>query len=140
MAGGKVFTRRRDGRVEVRINDYGRSVVRSAFANVLAVLKRHGINVEDMANTPFAGHQAAVAKLSLASHPSELCLQEIGLARQQKEIAIGAEIEALEKAEAERVIAGQPEQAFLGEQQHAVEALVRHRRLETLFARRHFVG
>jgi len=36
VAGGKVFTRRRDGRVEVRINDFGRSVVRSAFANVLA--------------------------------------------------------------------------------------------------------
>jgi hypothetical protein len=36
MAGGKVFTRRRDGRVEVRINEFGRSVVRSAFANVLA--------------------------------------------------------------------------------------------------------
>jgi hypothetical protein len=36
VPGGKVFTRRRDGRVEVRMNDYGRSVVRSAFANVLA--------------------------------------------------------------------------------------------------------
>ena len=36
MAGSKIFTRRRDGRVEVRMNDYGRSVVRSAFANVLA--------------------------------------------------------------------------------------------------------
>jgi len=36
VVGGKVFTRRRDGRVEVRMNDYGRSVVRSAFANVLA--------------------------------------------------------------------------------------------------------
>ena len=36
MVGGKLFTRRRDGRVEVRMNEYGRSVVRSAFANVLA--------------------------------------------------------------------------------------------------------
>jgi hypothetical protein len=36
VVGSKVFTRRRDGRVEVRMNDYGRSVVRSAFANVLA--------------------------------------------------------------------------------------------------------
>jgi len=36
VAGSKIFTRRRDGRVEVRMNDYGRSVVRSAFANVLA--------------------------------------------------------------------------------------------------------
>jgi hypothetical protein len=36
VVGSKVFTRRRDGRVEVRMNEYGRSVVRSAFANVLA--------------------------------------------------------------------------------------------------------
>ena len=39
MAGTKLFTRRRDGRIEVRMNDYGRSVVRSAFANVLAAEK-----------------------------------------------------------------------------------------------------
>jgi len=36
MVGAKLFTRRRDGRVEVRMNDYGRSVVKSAFENVLA--------------------------------------------------------------------------------------------------------
>lgn len=36
MAGAKLFTRRRDGRVEVRMNDYARDIVRSAFSNVLA--------------------------------------------------------------------------------------------------------
>jgi hypothetical protein len=36
MAGSKLFVRRRDGRVEVRMNDYARSVVKSAFENVLA--------------------------------------------------------------------------------------------------------
>ena len=36
MAGSKLFTRRRDGRVEVRMNDYARDIVRSAFSNVLA--------------------------------------------------------------------------------------------------------
>jgi hypothetical protein len=36
VAGAKLFTRRRDGRVEVRMNDYARDVVRSAFSNVLA--------------------------------------------------------------------------------------------------------
>jgi len=36
VAGSKLFTRRRDGRVEVRMNDYARDIVRSAFANVLA--------------------------------------------------------------------------------------------------------
>jgi hypothetical protein len=36
VPGGKLFVRRRDGRIEVRINDYGRTIVRGAFANVLA--------------------------------------------------------------------------------------------------------
>ena len=36
MAGSKLFIRRRDGRIEVRLNEYARSVVRDAFANVLA--------------------------------------------------------------------------------------------------------
>ena len=36
MAGSKLFTRRRDGRVEVRMNDYARDIVRNAFSNVLA--------------------------------------------------------------------------------------------------------
>ena len=33
---GKLFVRRRDGRVEVRLNDVGRSVIREAFAHVVA--------------------------------------------------------------------------------------------------------
>ena len=33
---GKLFVRRRDGRVEVRLNDAGRSVIREAFAHVVA--------------------------------------------------------------------------------------------------------
>jgi hypothetical protein len=36
VAGAKLFTRRRDGRVEVRMNDYARDIVRNAFSNVLA--------------------------------------------------------------------------------------------------------
>ena len=32
----KLFTRRRDGRIEVRLNDAGREVVREVFAHVLA--------------------------------------------------------------------------------------------------------
>jgi D-3-phosphoglycerate dehydrogenase len=47
------------------------------FANVLAVIKRHGINVEEVANTVFEGGVAACAKLRLQSRPSEACLQEI---------------------------------------------------------------
>lgn len=36
MAGSKLFVRRRDGRIEVRINDFGRSIVRDSFSSVLA--------------------------------------------------------------------------------------------------------
>src|SRR5579872_3113589 len=47
------------------------------FANVLSVLKRHGINVEEVTNTVFEGGVAACAKLRLLSRPTEACLQEI---------------------------------------------------------------
>jgi len=47
------------------------------FANVLAVLKRHGINVEEVTNTVFEGGVAACAKLRLLSRPTESCLAEI---------------------------------------------------------------
>jgi D-3-phosphoglycerate dehydrogenase len=47
------------------------------FANVLAVLKRHGINVEEVSNTVFEGGAAACAKLRLLSRPTEACLAEI---------------------------------------------------------------
>lgn len=47
------------------------------FANVLNVIKRHGINVEEIANTVFEGGGAACAKLHVASRPSEACLREI---------------------------------------------------------------
>jgi D-3-phosphoglycerate dehydrogenase len=47
------------------------------FANVLAVLKRHGINVEEVNNTVFEGGVAACAKLRAMSRPSESCLSEI---------------------------------------------------------------
>jgi D-3-phosphoglycerate dehydrogenase len=47
------------------------------FANVLNVIKRHGINVEEVANTVFDGGSAACAKLRVVSRPSEACIQEI---------------------------------------------------------------
>jgi D-3-phosphoglycerate dehydrogenase len=47
------------------------------FANVLAVIKRHGINVEEVTNTVFEGGTAACAKLRVLSRPSEACLTEI---------------------------------------------------------------
>jgi D-3-phosphoglycerate dehydrogenase len=47
------------------------------FANVLNVIKRHGINVEEIANTVFEGGGAACAKLRVVSRPSEACLHEI---------------------------------------------------------------
>ena len=47
------------------------------FANVLNVLKRHGINIEEVTNTVFEGGTAACAKLRLLSRPTEACLAEI---------------------------------------------------------------
>jgi len=47
------------------------------FANVLAVIKRHGINVEEVTNTVFEGGSASCAKLRIVSRPSEACLHEI---------------------------------------------------------------
>jgi D-3-phosphoglycerate dehydrogenase len=47
------------------------------LANVLGVIKQHGINVEEMANAPFEGNKAAVAKLRLAQIPSAECLAQI---------------------------------------------------------------
>jgi D-3-phosphoglycerate dehydrogenase len=47
------------------------------FANVLFVLKRHGINIEEVSNTVFEGGTAACAKLRLLSRPTEACLAEI---------------------------------------------------------------
>ena len=47
------------------------------FANVLAVIKRHGINVEEVTNTVFDGGAASCAKLRVVSRPSEACLREI---------------------------------------------------------------
>jgi len=48
-----------------------------ALANVLGVLKRHGINVQELDNTVFEGGRAACAKIRLASRPPEASLQEI---------------------------------------------------------------
>ncbi|HXX68648.1 MAG TPA: NAD(P)-dependent oxidoreductase [Polyangiaceae bacterium] len=47
------------------------------FAHVLAVLKRHGINVEEVTNTVFEGGAAACAKLRLLLRPTEACMAEI---------------------------------------------------------------
>jgi D-3-phosphoglycerate dehydrogenase len=47
------------------------------FANVLSVIKRHGINVEEVTNTVFEGGGAACAKLRVVTRPSEACLSEI---------------------------------------------------------------
>jgi D-3-phosphoglycerate dehydrogenase len=48
-----------------------------ALANVLGVLKRHGIDIHELDNTVFEGGRAACAKIRLGSRPSEDCLAEI---------------------------------------------------------------
>ena len=47
------------------------------LANVLSVIKSHGINVEEVSNTVFEGGVAACAKLRLLQRPTEACLAEI---------------------------------------------------------------
>jgi D-3-phosphoglycerate dehydrogenase len=47
------------------------------LANVLSVIKRFEINVEELSNTVFDGAEAACAKIRLGSKPSPACLQEI---------------------------------------------------------------
>ncbi|HMJ51920.1 MAG TPA: phosphoglycerate dehydrogenase [Polyangiaceae bacterium] len=48
------------------------------LANVLAVIKRHQINVEEVSNTIFEGAEAACAKMRLADRPTDDCLTELG--------------------------------------------------------------
>ncbi len=47
------------------------------LANVLNVIKRHGLNIEEIVNTVFDGAHAACTKLRLSGRPGEDCLQEI---------------------------------------------------------------
>jgi D-3-phosphoglycerate dehydrogenase len=47
------------------------------LANTLAVLKRHGINIEEISNTVFEGAVATCSKLRVSARPSERCLNEI---------------------------------------------------------------
>ena len=49
-----------------------------ALANGLSVLKRHGINIEEISNTVFDGARATCTKLRVSGRPSEACLKEIG--------------------------------------------------------------
>lgn len=47
------------------------------LANTLSVLKRHGINIEEISNTVFDGATATCTKMRVSGRPSEACLQEI---------------------------------------------------------------
>jgi D-3-phosphoglycerate dehydrogenase len=47
------------------------------LANVLAIIKRHQINVKEVSNTIFEAAPAACAKMRLADRPSDACLAEI---------------------------------------------------------------
>lgn len=47
------------------------------LANVLAIIKRHKINIQDMVNTIFEDVKAAVCKIKLDSEPTEKVIKEI---------------------------------------------------------------
>lgn len=70
--------------VNVMVNTPARyqMVVRSldkvgVLANVLGVLKRHGLNVEELSSTIFDGAIAACTKIRVTGRPGEACVQEI---------------------------------------------------------------
>ncbi|MBK7581580.1 MAG: D-3-phosphoglycerate dehydrogenase [Myxococcales bacterium] len=48
-----------------------------ALANVLGVLKRHAINIQELENTVFEGGRAGCAKIRTDTRPSEGCLTEM---------------------------------------------------------------
>lgn len=48
-----------------------------ALANVLGVLKRHGINVQELDNIVFEGGRAACAKIRVDTRPGDGCMREI---------------------------------------------------------------
>jgi D-3-phosphoglycerate dehydrogenase len=48
-----------------------------ALANTLNVLKRHGINIEEISNTVFEGARSVCTKLRVSGRPSDACLREI---------------------------------------------------------------
>jgi D-3-phosphoglycerate dehydrogenase len=48
------------------------------LANTLSVLKRHGINIEEISNTVFEGAIATCTKLRVSGRPSDACVKEIG--------------------------------------------------------------
>jgi D-3-phosphoglycerate dehydrogenase / 2-oxoglutarate reductase len=47
------------------------------LANVLGVVKRHGLNIEELSSTIFEGAIAACTKIRVTGRPSEACVQEI---------------------------------------------------------------
>jgi D-3-phosphoglycerate dehydrogenase len=47
------------------------------LANTLSVLKRHGINIEEISNTVFDGAKATCTKLRVSGRPSDAALKEV---------------------------------------------------------------
>ncbi|MDI1443948.1 NAD(P)-dependent oxidoreductase [Polyangium sp. 6x1] len=47
------------------------------LANTLSVLKRHGINIEEISNTVFDGALATCTKMRVSGRPSDACMKEI---------------------------------------------------------------
>ena len=54
-----------------------------ALANILNVIKRHGINVEELTTNVFDHSPAACTRLNLISRPTEACMQEIAAFRNE---------------------------------------------------------
>jgi D-3-phosphoglycerate dehydrogenase len=53
------------------------------LATVLGIIRKEGVNVEEMSNTIFQGAKAAVAVIRLGSAPSEALVAEIEALKDQ---------------------------------------------------------
>ena len=69
-----------------------------------------------------------------------LGLAQVGRAGQQRDAAVAADIEALEEAEAEAVVTGEPIVALLREQQQPIEPALGHGGEQPTLAGGHFVS
>ena len=69
-----VLAKRTPAKWQLNVRHYDRVGV---LANVLAIIKKHKINVQDMVNTVFENAKAAVCKMKLDSEPTDMIIGEI---------------------------------------------------------------
>jgi hypothetical protein len=108
MAGNRLFQRRRDGRIEVRVNELGRSSLRGTFAEVLAAERD--------------GEHEWHASLHSPINPSEDEDDPVSALSRQSEMATNAELAAMTADE--QFLSGAEAWAWLSTLQVALRSTV----------------